>query len=193
MEPLDLLRILAATFERLGLEYLVTGSMATIAYGEPRFTNDLDIVVALTEERLDSFCDAFPEEDYYLSRDAIREAILHRRQFNIIHFASGLKVDVIIPADDEFERSRRRRGRALELGPDWRARFASPEDVILRKLQYYREGGSEKHLRDIAGVFKIQGSRLDLDHIAEWAGRLGVAEIWRDLLREMSGHTGHAE
>jgi hypothetical protein len=186
MEPFDLLRILVGTLERLQLDYLVTGSMATIAYGEPRLTNDLDVVIALPIERVESFCDAFPEEDFYLSRDAVRDAVLHRRQFNIIHFASGLKVDVIIPADDDFERSRKQRGKALAIGPDWEARFASPEDVILRKLQYFQKGGSEKHLRDIAGVFKIQGTRLDIGYITEWAERLGVSEIWKELLQRMS-------
>jgi hypothetical protein len=186
MEPFDLLRMLAGTLERLGIDYLVTGSMATIAYGEPRLTNDLDVVIALPMARVEEFCAAFPEEDYYLSREAVREAVRDRRQFNIIHFASGLKIDVIVPKADDFERSRQRRGRALEVGPDWRARFASPEDVILRKLQYYQMGGSEKHLRDIAGVYKIQGPRLDLAYVAEWAERLGVAEIWRELLERIA-------
>ncbi len=186
MGPSDLLRILVGKLERLGIDYLVTGSMATIAYGEPRFTNDLDVVIALPMERVAAFCAAFPEEDFYLSPDAVREAVLDRRQFNIIHFASGLKIDVIIPKADKFEQSRQQRGRAVAVGQGLTARFASPEDVILRKLQYYLSGGSEKHLRDIAGVFKIQGSRLDLGYLAEWAERLGVAEIWRELLERMS-------
>jgi hypothetical protein len=186
MAPSDLLKVLVAKLEGLGISYLVTGSMATIVYGEPRLTNDLDVVIALPVERVDEFCAAFPEEDYYLSREAAREAARDRRQFNIIHFASGLKIDIIVPKADDFERSRQQRGRALDVGQDWKARFASPEDVILRKLQYYQMGGSEKHLRDIAGVFKIQGSRLDLAYLAEWAERLGVAEIWRELLERIA-------
>jgi hypothetical protein len=186
MEPFDLLKLLVGTLEWLGIDDLVTGSMATIAYGEPRFTNDLDVVIPPPMERVEAFCAAFPEEDFYLSRDAVREAVLRRRQFNIIHFASGLKIDVIVPAEGEFEQSRRQRGRALAVDQDWRARFASPEDVILRKLQHYQMGGSEKHLHEIAGVFKIQGSRLDLRYIADWAERLGVAEIWRELLERMA-------
>ncbi len=186
MEPLDLLRILVGALEQLGIDYLVTGSMATIAYGEPRLTNDLDVVVALSIDRVEAFCAAFPEDDFYLSRDAAREAVLHRRPFNIIHFASGLKIDVIVPKADDFEQSRQRRARSLPVGQDWQARFASPEDVILRKLQYYRSGGSDKHLRDIAGVLKIQGPRLDLGYLAEWAARLGVAETWGEFLERMA-------
>lgn len=186
MEPFDLLRIVVERLESLGLDYLVTGSMATIAYGEPRLTNDLDIVIALPMEQVEAFCAAFPEEEFYLSRDAVREAVRDRRQFNIVHFASGLKIDAIIPKAEAFEESRRSRGKALSVGPDWSVRFASPEDVILRKLQYYQMGGSEKHLRDIAGVFKIQGPALDLIYLDEWAGHLGVAHIWREL-RERLG------
>lgn len=181
MEPSDLLRLLAETLERLGIDYLVTGSMATIAYGEPRLTNDLDVVVALPMEKLEAFCAAFPDEDFYVSRDAAREAIRDRRQFNIIHFASGLKIDVIVPKADAFEQSRQQRGRALAIGQDRPVRFASPEDVILRKLQYYQMGGSDKHLRDIAGVIKIQGTRLDLTYLDAWADRLGVSEIWEEV------------
>ena len=75
MEPFDLLNVLARTMENLQLPYLVTGSMATIAYGEPRFTNDIDVVVDLSGDRVESFCAAFPEEDYYLSREAARDAV----------------------------------------------------------------------------------------------------------------------
>jgi hypothetical protein len=77
--------------------------------------------------------------------------------------------------------------RLLAIGQDWEARFASPEDVILKKLQYDQMGGSEKHLRDIAGVFKIQGAQLDLAYLDEWADRLGVAEIWRGLRDRIGG------
>jgi hypothetical protein len=187
MEPFDLLRILVSTLDRLDIDYLVTGSMATISYGEPRLTNDLDVVIALPMEKVEAFCAAFPEEDFYVSPDAAREAVFHRRQFNIIHFASGLKIDVIIPKADEFEQSRQKRARSLAVGRDWEARFASPEDVILRKIQYYQMGGSDKHLRDIAGVIKIQGSHLDLAYLTEWAERLGVAEHWRAIRERVAG------
>ena len=117
----------------------------------------------------------------------MREAIRERRQFNIIHFASGLKIDVIIPTADDFGCSRRARARDVTVRPGWQARFASPEDVILRKLQYYQMGGSEKHVRDIAGVFRIQGSRIDLAYLDEWATLLGVADIWQEFRERMVG------
>lgn len=177
MEQSELLRFCTSILERLGFRYFVTGSVATIFYGEPRFTNDIDIVVDLPPERISEFCEAFPA-DYYVSEESVRQAVLRKGQFNVIHPASGLKVDVMIPSKDAFDRSRFSRVRRLYPAPDYEVPFASPEDVILKKLEYYLEGGSEKHLRDIAGVLKISRSQIDLTYIDDWAERLGLAEIW---------------
>jgi hypothetical protein len=171
--------------ERLQIPYLVTGSMATIAYGEPRFTNDIDVVVALSLDQVDAFCAAFPETEYYCSREAVVLAIKQRFQFNIIHFESGLKIDVIIPDDSEFNRSRLARGVRLSGGADFQAWFTSPEDVIIKKLEFYREGGSEKHLRDIAGVLKVLAERVDRGYITTWAVRLGLEDLWRDVIQRV--------
>jgi hypothetical protein len=166
------------TLERLGLRYFVTGSVATIFFGEPRFTNDIDIVVDLPLNRIRDLCSAFPAEEFYLDEEAVRQAVTKQRQFNILHPAAGLKVDVMIPADDGFNRSRFARSRRLHPAPDYDAAFASPEDVILKKMEYYREGGSEKHLRDIGGILRISGEQVDRAYIDEWAQRLGLSEIW---------------
>jgi len=185
MEPSDLLRHVVERLERLGIPYLVTGSTATIAFGEPRYTNDIDVVADLRLAQLDAFCGSFSPEEFYLSQDAARDAIRRRSQFNVIHPASGLKVDFIIPKDTAFDKSRMRRGVRLRLGPDYEATFASPEDVILKKLEYYRSGESDKHLRDITGVLKVRGDRLDRAYIAAWAARLGVNDIWQAVLERV--------
>ena len=182
MELSELLRRLTTVLDRLSIPYLITGSMATIAYGEPRLTNDIDVVVALRLEHLDDFCRSFPAPDFYCSAGAVREAIEPHFQFNILHPASGLKVDVMIPDDSEFNRSRLSRGVRLPAGPDMTVWFASPEDAILKKLEYFRAGGSGKHLRDIAGVLKIRGDRLDYAYVEVWAEKLGVLDLWRNVL-----------
>lgn len=179
MEPSELLAYLVRVLERLGIPYLVTGSTATIAYGEPRFTNDIDVVVDLRLNQVPAFCSAFPSPEYYVSQPAAEAAVRRHHQFNIIHPGSGLKIDVIVASDSPFDRSRLRRGRRLSTGTNLLVCFGSPEDVILKKLEYFREGGSEKHLRDIAGVLKIQGPRIDRPYIAEWAERLGVLDVWQ--------------
>src|SRR5215217_2901841 len=176
MEQFDLLHYVVGVLERIGLRYFVTGSMATIFFGEPRFTNDIDIVVDLPSDRIPELCAAFPAPEFYLSEEAVRRAVSRRGQFNIIHPSSGLKVDVMVPADSPFNRSRFTRTKKVKPAPDFDAVFSSAEDVILKKMESYREGGSEKHLRDIAGVLKISGERLDRDYIAEWADRMGTSE-----------------
>lgn len=103
----------------------------------------------------------------------------------MIHPASGLKVDFILLRDTAFDKSRMRRGVRLRPGPDYEATFASPEDVILKKLEYYRGGESDKHLRDITGVLKVRGDRLDRAYIASWAARLGVDDIWQAVLERV--------
>ena len=187
MEPSDLLTLLSRKLDELGIGYLVTGSMATIAYGEPRFTNDIDVVISLRPEDITRFCDAFPMPEFYVSQDAVKDAVRDRRQFNIIHPASGLKVDGIIPKDDDFERSRQQRGVRLPIVEGVEVMFASAEDVIIRKMQYFQAGGSDKHLRDIAGVLKIQGDRIDRQYIAEWSDRLAIRDVWELILTQV-GH-----
>jgi hypothetical protein len=183
MEPSELLQRIVAILERLDLRYFVTGSMATIFFGEPRFTNDIDIVVDLPANRIAEFCAAFPSPELYLSEETVYRAVSRRGQFNIIHPASGLKVDIMVPADSSFNRSRFSRVKRIRPAPSFDAVFSSAEDVMLEKMEAYREGGSEKHLRDIAGVLKISGEHLDRAYMADWADRMGTSEIWEEVLR----------
>jgi hypothetical protein len=185
MEPSDLLLLLVGTLERLGIGYQVTGSTATITHGEPRFTNDIDVVVDLRPDQIAPFAAAFPDPEFYLSVDAVREAVRQRHQFNIIHPSSGLKIDVILLPDNESARSQWQRSVRLCIASGVEANFISPEDVILRKMEYYQEGGSEKHLRDIAGVLKIQGEQIDRRYLDDWSARLGLAEIWEMVLQRI--------
>jgi hypothetical protein len=178
MEQFDLLRYVAGVIEDMGLRYFVTGSTATIFYGEPRFTNDIDIVVDLPISQAADFCRRFPSDEFYVSEAAARQAALAKTQFNIIHPASGLKVDVIVPEPSEFNESRFARARRLKASADFDASFTSPEDAIIKKMDYYREGGSEKHLRDIAGVLKISRDQIDWAYITRWAEQMGLGDLW---------------
>jgi len=178
MEQSDLLRYVARVMEDLGLRYFVTGSTATIFYGEPRFTNDIDVVVDLPESRVTEFCQKFPVEEFYVSEPAARKAVRAKGQFNIIHPGSGLKVDVIVPESNPFNESRFARIKRLHAGEDFQACFASPEDAIIKKMEFFREGGSEKHLRDIVGVLKTSREQIDIIYIARWVKEMSLEEIW---------------
>jgi len=186
MEPSDLLRHLAHCLDKWKIPYLITGSMASMAYGEPRLTNDIDVVVDLREGNLSALAECFPESDFYFDIDAARQAVLRKTQFNIIHPASGLKIDLIVAKADDFDVSRFRRARRLRPFEDTEADFASPEDVIIKKMEYYREGQSDKHLRDIAGILKISGDEIDKEYIDFWAAKLGLGEIWRLIQKRIA-------
>lgn len=182
MNQNDLLRLLVTSLEKHGLRYYITGSMTTIFFGEYRSTVDIDVVVALGLSQVDSLANEFPQPDFYFNEPAAREAVTRGGQFNIIHVPTGLRIDVMVPRDTPFDRSRFARVVRLRPHPDYEATFCSPEDIILKKLEFFREGRSDKHLRDIASVIKVSGDTLDYKYIATWAIRLGVDEIWREML-----------
>ncbi len=182
MEQYELLSLLAGCFESLGIRYFVTGSVASMAYGEPRLTNDIDIVADIRPEHVPEMSRRFPSPEFYFDADMARRAIRRRHQFNIIHPSSGLKADIIVSKDDEFDESRFARVRRMSHAEGREAAFASPEDVIVKKLVFHKEGGSDKHLRDIAGMLRISPEGLDRGYVARWAEAWGVGDTWRDLL-----------
>jgi hypothetical protein len=185
MGPYELLKIIVEILDRLGISYLVTGSVAAMAYGEPRLTNDIDIVAAVENNHVDGLLAAFPSEQFYISDESLREAIRYQKQFNIIHPASGLKIDVFIREKTPFNDSRFNRIRRIKAGESLEANFAAPEDIIIMKMNYYKEGGSEKHLRDISGIMKISGAEIDSAYIALWAQKLNLSEIWDLIVKKL--------
>lgn len=179
LQPYQLLQKAADFFERIGVTYRIVGSMASIAYGETRFTNDIDILVDLSAKNLGDLTTEFPEPEFYLSADAAREAIRDRRQFSIIHVPSGLKLDIIQRKDNEFGTLDITSGQRLRSEGFYDAWFASPENIILMKLRYFKEGGSDKHLRDVSAILQIQGATVDRTYLGTWADRLGVSDDWK--------------
>jgi len=174
----ELLQKVVGVFERLGIPYLITGSVAAMAFGEPRLTNDIDIVAAIDEKHVKDLVMSFPSDEFYISEEMVREAIHRQGQFNIFHPESGIKVDVIIKQDTPFDNSRFERLLRIYPAESYQANFAAPEDVIIKKMEYYKAGGSEKHLRDITGILKISGETVDWAYITKWAKCLDLTEVW---------------
>lgn len=186
MDQIDLLRLVAQTLEGMGLRYAVVGSFASGAWGEPRLTHDIDIVVDLNEFDAQSVCNAFAGEEFYVSSTAAREAVQNQGQFNLIHPASGNKVDFMVAGGSAWARAQLERSAPAPLLPDLHVWLASPEDVILGKLLYYREGGSEKHLRDITGILLTNVVALDRAYLDHHARELGVDGEWASILRRLA-------
>jgi hypothetical protein len=185
----DFLKTVVDILEDQSVAYMVVGSFVSSRFGEARFTNDVDIVIDVNESQVLSLCGAFPTKDFYWSSQAALEAVRTRRQFNVIHSASGNKVDFMIARQTPWSRMELSRRSRTSIGPDCVAFAASPEDVVLAKMSFYKEGGSDKHLRDITGILRISGSKIDREYILDWALRLDLGEIWQMILTRL-GHSG---
>jgi predicted nucleotidyltransferase len=181
MDQLELLKKTVRILESLGIPYMVVGSYGSGAWGEPRFTRDIDILVALKPADADRLTKEFPFPEFYLSEEAARDAVAGGGQFNVIHPLSGVKIDFILEGAGAWERQQLGRRVKIRLEPDLELFVAAAEDVIIGKMLYYREGGSDKHLRDIAGILKVSGEDLDRAYIERWSRDLGLAEIWAGI------------
>lgn len=173
-------RLFTRKLEDLQLRYAVTGSLAAIYYGEPRMTNDVDIVVLMRREDAARLRNAFPLEEFYCPPLEVIEmelARLQRGHFILIHHETGFKADIYLVGCDELHHWALKNSRTVELDGDT-IRFAPPEYVIARKLQFYREGGSEKHLRDIDRMLVALGEEWARATLMEIIEDQGLGDEW---------------
>jgi hypothetical protein len=177
---LEVLLAVTGTLEDLGVPYVVGGSIASSALGIFRTTQDADLAADLRPEQVSPFCERLSGA-FYLSEERIRGAVARRTSFNLIHLAKVFKVDVYLTGDDAFSRQQLTRAQRVPAPGTAGATFllASPEDVVLQKLRWYRMGGevSERQWLDALGVLKVQGARLDRAYLSRWAGDLGVSDL----------------
>ncbi len=178
----------ADALERLGVTYHIGGSVASSQHGKGRSTLDVDIVADLKDEHVALLCAAL-RRDYYVDEDAMREAVRARHAFNAIHFGTMLKIDVFVAGHAPYDREELRRAapRPLVAAPDARAfPVKSAEDVVLRKLEWYRAGGevSVTQWQDVLNVVRVQAHDFDVEYCRRWAPVLGVADLLEALLAE---------
>jgi len=167
------------------LPYALGGSIAAMSYGEPRATLDVDVVVVLEHSDLDTIERLFPPPEFYLSPEAAREAVRAKSQFNVIHPASGMKVDFFVAGDDiEMSQIERRLRRTILSGLD--AWCSPPEELVMKKLLYYDQGGSDKHLRDITSMLRISPEEIDLERLRGMATMHGVGKLLERVLGTVS-------
>ena len=165
---------------RMGTIYMVTGSVAAIIYGQPRLTHDIDLVIKLDKNRVLDFINAYPTDQFYcpppevILNEIARET---RGHFILIHNESGFKADIYPLANDPLHKwaLERRKETLINDKPLW---LAPPEYVILRKLEYYREGGSTKHITDIQVMLEVSSDIIDRQFLEEKIDALGLAEQW---------------
>jgi hypothetical protein len=179
----DLLVKVTDKLHRLKISYMITGGIAVIFYGRPRLTHDFDLVVMIKPEQIPSLMKAFKDE-FYISQEAIQNALDTQSMFNMIHFDSGIKVDFWIIQASEFDRKRFERRQKHRYGGK-EICFSSPEDVILIKILWFKESEIQKHLEDALGILEIQ-QNLDFDYLKTWADKLGIQSLLKGLLKRIS-------
>lgn len=183
-DPLLVALEVGSILERLDLPYLVAGSLVSSLHGEPRSTNDVDLVVDLPQGRVSALLDLLGDR-YYVDADAVRAAARAGGAVNLVHYATAVKVDLFVAGADAFDAERLRSRIRVHVGSGdgdilW---IDTAEHTILRKLEWYRRGNetSERQWRDVEGIVRAQGARLDWDRLASWAVRLGVSDLLERL------------
>ncbi|MCH7556443.1 MAG: hypothetical protein IIB56_03200 [Planctomycetes bacterium] len=185
-QELETLESFTKILEQLDIAYAIGGSMASSIYGKVRFTQDADITVEPFDNQADKLFEILKPQ-YYISKEAMYQALRQRCSFNIIHLESAFKIDIFIRKDTAFEKQLISRRRALKLSNSLEKSFSviSPEDIILLKLQWYRDSGhSERQWDDVAGILTIQAEKLDFEYLKKWAGILRIDEILEKAISE---------
>jgi hypothetical protein len=187
-DPVQIMALVATALEACKVPYMVGGSLASSRYGLPRTTQDVDMVADLREEHVNPLVTALQEE-FYIDSNLIEEALQRVSSFNIIHLQSAHKVDIFILPSSEWAQQQMSRRRRETLGAGRKHNafyFCSPEDIILNKLDWYRQGGaiSDRQWNDVLGVLKVQSLTLELDYLRHWAAELGLADLLAQALRE---------
>ncbi len=181
-EP-ELSLLFVRPLNRLGTRYIVSGGIAAILYGEPRLTNDVDLVVFLRVEDIRRLQEVFPSPEFYVPPAdviAVEIARPQKGQFNVVHADTGFKADFYTAGRDELNVWGFRNARRMEYCGEPIV-LAPPEYVIVRKLEYYREGGSDKHLRDIRSMLAVSGDQINRAELDERIRVRGLEAEWRKV------------
>lgn len=194
-KPLDIVEFLQLVLDALeaaGVEYLIGGAIAAWAWGEPRATQDLDLVIDVPNDAVTRLSDALKARDMLVPAEIILDNLREERAdlpINAIHMYSGLKADLYpVRPGDTFRQTAFRRRQRIDFGPPIGHVFVhSPEDLILYKLLYYNISQQPKHIRDITAILHATRNQLDLGYLEKWAEQLGVSTIWRELLENPNG------
>lgn len=176
--------------EDLAIPYHVGGSFASSVHGFPRQTRDLDLVVDLPASAVPLLVSRL-ESEFYLDAERMRQALRRGSSFNLVHLATGFKIDIFVSGHGAFDRNELSRAALQRLTEDSPrdVLVKSPEDTVLRKLQWYRLGGetSDRQWTDILGIIRTQGDRLDRGYLRHWAGTLEVEDLLERALADSKG------
>ena len=177
LTPIQIVTQVTRLLDALNIPYMIGGSFASSVHGLGRHTRDADLVIELRMSQVDGLVRGL-EADFYVSREAIHEALRDHEAFNAIHLESTFKIDFFVCGTSPFDREEFRRREIHQLAEPGLV-FKTPEDTILRKLEWFRAGGevSEQQWRDVLGVLAVSDSKLDNAYLDRWAASLGLADL----------------
>jgi hypothetical protein len=171
------LATIVSELDRFRIPHMLAGSFASTYHGDPRTTNDIDLVIDPSRAALESFLRGLDPERFYVSAEAAITAFERRGQFNVVLLDSGWKADLILRKERPFSRAEFERRQHAEIAGV--ALFvATAEDTIVAKLEWARAGESERQLRDVVGILEMSGEGLDRDYIVRWVAELGLQSLW---------------
>lgn len=188
MQPLEFMTAFIVPLEQSQIPYFVTGSIASIFYGEPRLTHDIDIVIHLSQKDIANFVLLFSLENYYCPPEEVIEIETKRRpygHFNLIHHESGLKADIYPDAEDPFHQWAFMNRKRVSLFNNLELWLAPPEYVIVRKLEFHRESGSEKHIEDIKKMLPHIQQSLNINFLEKQISGRGLNTSWQKILSKI--------
>ena len=193
-KQLDIAGFIKLVIEALtaaGVDYLIGGAVAEWAWGEPRATQDLDLVVNIPIKSVNKLSKELKKRDMLIPAEIILDNILEDRAdipINAIHMYSGLKADLYpVREGDELRQSAFQRRQQVDYGPQiGKVYIHSPEDLILYKLMYFGLSQQSKHSRDIAAILKTKKNELDMNYMEEWVARLGLSSLWEEMVENVS-------
>lgn len=175
MSQIRVLESVLALLDEVGIPHMMVGSFASGFHGEFRATQDADVVIDPTAKQLGEFVDRAAEE-FYVSRETALDALARRGQFNLVHFETAWKIDLIVRKDRPFSRVEFGRRQVGSVGES-SVPINTAEDVILSKLEWAKTSGSERQLSDAVGVIAARGEGLDWEYLLRWAEELSVSEL----------------
>jgi hypothetical protein len=181
MQDRSMFLIFTSRLNDLNIRYMITGSVASIVYGEPRMTHDIDLVMELDHEDTERFADAFPMDTFYCPPTEVIKVELGRNfrgHFNLIHHETGFKADIYLRGRDPLHEWALNNRKKTDIDGEY-IWVAPVEYVILRKLDYYREGKSEKHIRDIKGILSISADEINFELLDEKIELMKLSKEWQ--------------
>lgn len=182
MQDLNLFQIFTSRFQSLNINFIISGSVASIVYGDPRVTHDIDLVIDIAKHDVDNLAKVFTNGEFYLPPKEVINLEINRSSrghFNIIHMETGFKADVYLSGNDEFQKWALQNRREIKFDASLLP-IAPIEYLIIKKLEFYKEGKSQKHLTDIEAMLRESGDLINEKFLNAKLVQFGLEKEWEE-------------